>query len=249
MISGKLAHPLAFLVMAAAALPASAQSGGDCMVTNLDRAKSAFTITNPSPNAVNQQCFITVVPKDQAAAPGAPGAPLVEGNYVISLSGGGGGGGGGGSAGDGAPGAPAPQSQTTQYLAPGTYRVTIGAGGMGGLGCTADTGGQHGWDGNPTSVSNAHSGQHVAGFPRAEYWVATAPGVAPASASVGATAPRRQQTSAAAGSGVPQPVRGAAAGEVVAADFGLGGSGGRGGQTCNNGATGMPGFISIRPAS
>jgi hypothetical protein len=248
MKSGKLAHPLAFLVLAAAALPASAQSGGDCMVTNFDRAKNAFTIASPSPNAVNQQCFIHVVPKGEAgaAAPGTPGSQLVEGNYVISLSGGGGGGGGGGSSGDGAPGAPAPQSQTTQHLAPGTYRVTIGAGGMGGMGCTAEMGGQHGWDGNPTSLSNAHTNQHIAGFPRAEYWVATAPGIA--SASVGSTAPVRERTSAAAGSGIRQPVRSAAPGDVMAADFGNGGRGGRGGQVCAHGVPGEPGFISIRPA-
>src|SRR5687768_11328439 len=97
---GKLA---ASLLLAAAALPSYAQSGGDCTISNYDAATNSFTVKNASPNDINQQCFIWVVERDHpdGSASIAPGKALFEGNYRISLSGGGGGGGGGGGIGDG----------------------------------------------------------------------------------------------------------------------------------------------------
>src|SRR5688572_24569635 len=86
-------------VALAAAIPAFAQNTTDswCGVTNYDRSQNAYTIVRATPNALNQQCFVTVVPKSEW--PGGPndlaGSRLVEGNYDIGLSGGGGGGGGG----------------------------------------------------------------------------------------------------------------------------------------------------------
>jgi hypothetical protein len=168
----------------AAALPAVAQNTTDarCGTTNFDGGRGVFTIVNPTPGMANQQCFITVVPKDSwtGGAPVLASSQLVEGNYEISLSGGGGGGGGGGPGADsdrdraagvgggGEGGGNAPPVTMVRYLTPGVYRLTIGAGGPGGA-----PGGGHGGDGAPTSLSNAHSGDTLAGFAGAEAWEGT----------------------------------------------------------------------------
>jgi hypothetical protein len=175
----------------AAAIPAFAQNTTDsrCGTTNFDRNQNMFTIANPTSGTANQQCFITVVPKGSwtGGNPDLASSQLVEGNYEIALSGGGGGGGGGaggdaehkrtgGGGGDGGNGGSAAAAVTTvRYLQPGVYRLTIGSGGQGG----ASDGGR-GADGAPTSLSNAHSGDTVAGFSRAESWDGSYPLVAQA---------------------------------------------------------------------
>jgi hypothetical protein len=165
----------------AAAIPAFAQNTTDshCGTTNFDRNQNMFTIANPNPGTANHQCFITVIPKESwsGGTPDLASSQLVEGNYEVTLSGGGGGGGGGGGAdreterartargtgGEGGGGAVA--VTTVRYLKPGVYRLTIGSGGQGG----APNGGRGG-DGAPTSLSNAYSGETVAGFSGAESW-------------------------------------------------------------------------------
>lgn len=162
---------LALIFLTCAAGSAFAQDGSpNCVVTNFDQGKDMFTIMGAAPNAVNQQCFLTVhpagsVPADRSAR------HFVEGRYEIVLSGGGGGGGGGSAEhGGGGGGAGALPARTVQYLNPGVYRLTIGRGGQGGHAClTASNGGRAG-DGNPTSISEAYSGTTIAGFSRAEYW-------------------------------------------------------------------------------
>jgi hypothetical protein len=153
-----------------AAIPAFAQNTTDsrCGTTNYDSSRNTFTIMHATPATPNQQCFVTVVSKDSwtGGTPNLATSQMVEGNYEISLSGGGGGGGGGADrAGAGGGGAGAVPFVTTQYLSPGVYRLTVGAGGWSG---TANGG--NGGDGAPTSLSNATTGQLIAGFPGAETW-------------------------------------------------------------------------------
>jgi hypothetical protein len=171
----------------AAAIPAFAQNTTEsrCGETNYDRSTNSYTIVRPMAGVLNQQCFITVVPKSEwtGGSPDMANSRFVEGNYNVALSGGGGGGAGGAdgsgqrnastAGGDGGDGALA--FNGIRYFKPGVYRVTIGAGGLGG---------EHalrGIDGAPTSVSDASTGQTIAGFPRAEYWDGTYPQRASAS--------------------------------------------------------------------
>ena len=82
---------LAFVILACTGTAAFAQDGSpNCVLTNYDSAQNAFTVINPAPNALNQQCFLTIHPV--GAAPSGPGKQFVEGSYEILLSGGGGGG-------------------------------------------------------------------------------------------------------------------------------------------------------------
>jgi hypothetical protein len=160
----------------AAAVPALAQNTTDsqCGMTNFDRERNFYTIVTRAPATLTEQCFITVVPRDSwsGGAPDLARSRFVEGNYDVVLSGAGGGGGGGVAREDGSgyDGADAIPDRRTVYLAPGVYRVTIGAGGHGGSpSLTADQAGR-GADGGPTSLSDAHSGRTVAGYPGAEAW-------------------------------------------------------------------------------
>ena len=185
--SGKLA--LIFLTCSSASMSSVfAQDGSpNCVLTNFDSSRNVFTVINPAPNALNQQCFLTIHPA--GAATSGPGAQFVEGSYEILLSGGGGGGGGGGGSEGwhirglgGQGGAGAVPVRTTTNLAPGVYRLTLGTGGRGGGSCvmTKETAtqvsyvepstGLRGFDGNPTGLSEAYSGRTIAGFPRAESW-------------------------------------------------------------------------------
>jgi hypothetical protein len=177
----KTAQMTLMVLALAAAIPAFAQNTTDsqCGVTNYDRNQNTYTIVNPMPGAMNQQCFVTVVPKSEWL--GGPndlaGSRLIEGNYNVSLSGGGGGGGGGADGGTrrntttdgGQGGAGALAFNGSRYLSPGVYRLTIGAGGLGGVHAA------RGIDGAPSSISNAHTGETVAGYPRAEYFDGTYP--------------------------------------------------------------------------
>lgn len=166
---------LALLCLAVTAAPAFAQNAlPQCGSANFDQSRNMFTVISPAAGAVNQQCLVTVYPSgsvpDQSRQYPAP--YLVEGNYIVELSGGGGGGGGGasrdqrgGSGGSGGGGASAAPSRTVQFLSPGVYKLTIGTGGEGGR---PDGGRTE--DGNPTSLTNANTGQLVAGFPGADVW-------------------------------------------------------------------------------
>jgi hypothetical protein len=196
---------LALLCMAVASVPAVAQNATDsrCGTTNYDSSRNIFTITNPTLGTATQQCFITVVPKQSwtGGVPDMASSQLVEGNYEITLSGAGGGGGGGGGserehgrteAGTGGGGGYSAVPVTTvRYLNPGVYRMTIGAGGQGGMagpnGERVARSGGRGVDGAPTSLSNANTGETVAGFSGAQNWDGTYPLVAQAYAGAPAT--------------------------------------------------------------
>jgi len=147
-----------------------AQDSPQCESANFDQGRNIFTVVNAASGAVNQQCFLTVQPS------GAAGR-YTEGNYEIVLSGGGGGGGGGGtgddrsSGGGGQGGAGAVPARTNTYLKPGVYRLTMGTGGQGGYAAGSESRGGNAGNGNPTGMSEAYSGQTIAGFPRAEQWV------------------------------------------------------------------------------
>ena len=154
---------------------AFAQDSPQCESANLDQGRGIFTVLNPAPGAVNQQCFLTVQPAGAAAR-------YPEGNYEILLSGGGGGGGGGGtgddrsSGGGGQGGAGAVPARTQTYLKPGVYRLTMGTGGQGGHSADLQHHGGNAMDGNPTGIAQAHTGQTIAGFPQAERWAAQSRG-------------------------------------------------------------------------
>jgi len=169
----KTAKLTLMLLACAAAVPALAQNTTDsrCGMTNYDSSRNIFAIVNPTPGTANQQCFITVVPKQSwtGGVPNLSTSQLVEGNYEVTLSGGGGGGGGGAErVGGGGGGAGAVPFTTVRYLQPGIYRLTIGSGGQGGA-----SNGRDGKDGAPTSLSNASSGETLAGFSGAESWAGT----------------------------------------------------------------------------
>ncbi|MBU3900872.1 MAG: hypothetical protein KJ614_18480 [Gammaproteobacteria bacterium] len=161
---------LALLCLAATSATAFAQTPAPaCGAANFDQTRQVFTVMNPVAQTVNQQCFLTVYAKGTAPEQSRqlPMFYPTEGSYIIELSGGGGGGGGGAinDQGGGGGGAGAAPSRTTQYLAPGVYKLTLGAGGVGGGangGITAA--------GNPTSLTMASSGALIAGFPGADVW-------------------------------------------------------------------------------
>jgi len=172
---------LALVVLATASVPALAQDRTpECATTNFDSTQNFYTVKNAPPGTVNQQCFLTVLPKDGPDSdPNFPRLShypvpqIMEGTYEILLSGGGGGGGGGGlfeSAGGGAGAAPL---KVTRYLSPGVYRLAIGTGGEGGRAGVLV--GERGGEGNPTSISNAYSGETIAGFPGAEVYAGRPP--------------------------------------------------------------------------
>lgn len=160
----------ALLLVASTAVPAAAQNAlAKCGSTNFDEIRKIFTVVNPAPGTVNQQCLFTVHKKSEMPKRGGftSTSMLPEGNYAIELSGGGGGGGGGAvrDQGGGGGGAGAAPSHVIRYLAPGTYKMTIGTGGSGG---SANGGGTE--SGNPTSLTNVDSGLLVAGFQGADTW-------------------------------------------------------------------------------
>ena len=157
-------------VLTCATTSVFAQDAPQCESANLDQGRNIFTVVNPASGAVNQQCFLTVQPS------GAAGR-YTEGNYEILLSGGGGGGGGGGASNDnrssgsgGQGGAGAVPSRTNTYLKPGVYRLTMGTGGLGGSASGSQGSGGNAGNGNPTGMVEAHTGETIAGYPRAEQW-------------------------------------------------------------------------------
>jgi hypothetical protein len=226
---------LALIIVGCTAIPAFAQDGSlQCEVTNFDRNRGLFTITNPDPRSLNQQCFLTVVSKDEwsGGLPDFSSSQLVEGNYEISASGGGGGGGGAAPESRGYDGADAIPFKHTRYLSPGVYRLTIGSGGQGGPGCVTEDRGGRGGDGAPTSLSEAYSGQTIAGYPRAESWDGTYP------QSYRVASGRRAPGDGAAADGNMTPA--ARSGEL-----GGGGRGASGTGSCEVGTQGGNGFIRL----
>jgi hypothetical protein len=161
---------LAMILLSCAAAPVFAQGVlPQCEISNFDAARGLFTISGTDPNMVNQQCLLTVNPKQTSAA-GAqfPATYFVEGEFNIEISAGGGGGGAGATLnqGGGGGGAGAKLTKTTNYLAAGVYKLTIGAGGVGGNAPT----GALATDGNPSSLTRYSTGELVAGFAGADLW-------------------------------------------------------------------------------
>ena len=161
---------LALLCLAVTSAPAFAQNlVAPCGPANFDQSRNVFTAVNPAPDSVNQQCLLTIYPRGTASDQTRqyPAFYPTEGSYIIELSGGGGGGGGGAAKdqGGGGGGAGAAPSRSVQYLNPGVYKLTIGTGGDGG---SANGGLTEA--GNPTSLTNANTGELIAGFPGADVW-------------------------------------------------------------------------------
>jgi hypothetical protein len=168
----KTARMTLMCLAVAAAMPAFAQNTTDsrCGATNYDRSRDMYTIVRPNSNALNQQCFITVVPKSQwqGGSNDPSSSQFIEGNYQITLSGAAGGGGAGGTGGAGSGAQDSNTSTVSRYLTPGVYRVTLGGGGMGGTAAKGNAVGSV--EGAPTSLSNARTGETIAGYPGAENW-------------------------------------------------------------------------------
>ncbi len=160
------------IVVAATQLP-------NCFNSNFSSPEQLFTIKAASEKTVNQQCILTVVPRGANTA----GQQLAAGTYLVSASDGGGGGAGGTmhdnvkfpgvnhGGGGGGGGAGALEKQAKVNLTEGTYRVTIGAGGLGGSACSGAPnhfGGGPGWLGSPTNVVRIATGEVLLGAPGAE---------------------------------------------------------------------------------
>ena len=169
-----------------------------CAAANFDSARQLFTMNQDntslsfdhplSSQLSNQQCLLTVLPRAQAArlrmadgrrGPGPNGASeLLEGRYLVYLSNGGDGGSGGSArpvggigGGGGGGGAGAVQVRQEVVLTPGTYKLTLGAGGPGGQACRGTFGGGPGWAGSPTSITRVSDGLTIAGAVDADKWV------------------------------------------------------------------------------
>jgi hypothetical protein len=220
----------------AAANSAFAQNTPDsnCGTTNFDRSRNAFTVINAAPGTSNQQCFITVVPKQQwtGGMPDPTTSRFIEGNYEVELSGGGGGGGGAArrvSANDGDNAVPI---KRTRYLSPGVYRMTLGAGGQGGQSCLTRSEGGNGQDGAPTNLSAANNGQTVLGYARAESWDRR-------------TAQPYQVAGTMRNRSDDASERGSVMRTANVGQFGGGGRGADGGERCENAGAGGNGFVRL----
>ena len=152
--------------------PVAATELPDCFKSTYDAQLDLFTVKNTAKDIVNQQCVLTVGPRGGATTP----SRLSAGSYMVSLANGGGGGAGGtqqrgsrGGAGGG--GAGAREVVTRVDLAEGSYRLTIGAGGPGGLACVFAPyymGGGPGWLGSPSNIVRIATGAVMAGTPGAD---------------------------------------------------------------------------------
>ncbi|MBI3094702.1 MAG: hypothetical protein HYY97_07495 [Rhodocyclales bacterium] len=145
----------------------------NCFDTNYDKERGIFTMRNEVAGAVNQQCLLIVHASNDAAS----ASQLVAGRYTAYLANGGGGGAGGTlqgrpridggkvGGGGGGGGAGAMETQTPVVLSPGTYKLTLGAGGPGGTACMpgAGFGGGPGWVGSPSNMIRVASGELVMG--------------------------------------------------------------------------------------
>ncbi|MDZ4252445.1 MAG: hypothetical protein U1A72_07705 [Sulfuritalea sp.] len=150
----------------------------NCFDTNYDRERGIFTMKNEVAGAVNQQCLLIV----HASNDPASASQLVAGRYTAYLANGGGGGAGGtlqgrpridggkSGGGGGGGGAGAMETQAQVVLSPGTYKLTLGAGGPGGTACMpgAGFGGGPGWVGSPSNMIRVATGALVMGTAGAE---------------------------------------------------------------------------------
>ncbi len=145
----------------------------DCLVSNYDSARHLFTMKNAPPGQVNQQCLLTVHAQGPASA-----TRVTAGRYLINLSDGGDGGAGGtlqnvhGGGGGGGGGAGARELQKSVYLSAGVYKLTLGAGGLGGNACIPTPNfifaGGPGWLGSPSSLVRVDTGEVLIGKPGAD---------------------------------------------------------------------------------
>jgi hypothetical protein len=129
----------ALILLGSLSLPVSAQnSPPDCMA-NYDRDRDIFTVLNPMPGEITQQCLLTVLPGSRslyhAMRLSRPAPQFTEGTYAITLQGGGSGLTQEGIAGGASGAAPL---VTNLYLAAGTYRLTLGTGGGTNGACVAN---------------------------------------------------------------------------------------------------------------
>ena len=156
--------------------PVSVSDLPNCFDANYDKERGLFTIRNDAGNPVNQQCLLTVGPRGGVAS----ASRLEAGRYRVYLSNGGGGGAGGtlqsflhGGGGGGGGGAGAAQTEATVDLTQGVYKLTIGAGGPGGLVCLpgAGFGGGPGWAGSPSNMVRIATGELIVGTPGADRYV------------------------------------------------------------------------------
>jgi hypothetical protein len=203
----KTAIRLALLALATSSVSAFAQDVPQCAAL-FDSSANMFTAKDAPAGATNRQCFLTVLPKDGAESLASfprlasyPSPQIQEGTYEILLSGGGGGGGAGGMLDSGGGGAGAVPAQTTQYLTPGIYKLTIGTSGKGG------SNGGNGGDGNPTSVTRAYTNETIAGFSGADRAVGTPAGTSsnPNDGRVDSSGGRGVDNRGAGGAGGHQP--------------------------------------------
>ena len=147
------------------------------MASLYDAQRHLFTLKGAAPDAANQQCLLTVVPRSRTAS----ATSIPAGTYLINLSDGGDGGAGGtlrdtkGGGGGGGGGAGARELQRVVDLTEGVYKLTIGAGGPGGSPCMATPaftfGGGPGWLGSPSSLVRLDTGEVVIGTPGADKYV------------------------------------------------------------------------------
>ena len=238
-------HRMTLIALACVAAPAFAQSALPmCEEANFDRVQGLFTVINPAPNAINQQCFLTVHPRRASASGARSQAPFLrEGNYLIEVSGGGGGGSAGAirDGGGGGGGAGALSSKSMGYLAPGVYKLTIGTGGQAIATAMANGSDSVFGDGNPTSLTRASSGELVAGFAGADRWTGRTTLLATPGAggdmggsrggSGGDSGPgveEKAQDGGKQAANVPSVGPGRAGGEVTGAQANAGGGGGAG---------------------
>ena len=225
---------LMFLACAAATSALAQENLPQCGSANFNQTQNAFTIANSPAGAVNQQCFITVVSKQEwtGGMPNPTTSRFIEGNYEVELSGGGGGGGGATptvGAGDGDSAIPI---KRTRYLSPGVYRMTIGAAGQGGQSCQSSRSGARGGDGAPTSMSAANSGQTVLGFANAESWDRN-------------TAQSNRFAASGRGRGDDTAGRGSMVRTGMSGQYGGGGRGADGNGRCEMAGQGGNGFIRL----
>lgn len=178
--------------------PAFAQALPPCSASNYDAGRDLFTPDKNNSSIdfdhpvgsqlVNQQCLLTVVPRDGSERPRSDSGSqtrkvlssngtVAEGRYVVFLSNGGDGGSGGSArpeggigGGGGGGGAGAAQVRQEILLTPGVYKLTLGAGGPGGRACRGTFGGSPGWGGSPTNMVRLSDGQTVAGAAGADTW-------------------------------------------------------------------------------
>jgi hypothetical protein len=270
-----------------AAPPVSKSDLPNCFDTNYDKERGLFTIKGDAikgdvSKTVNQQCLLTVGRRGGAAS----SSQLAAGRYRVYLANGGGGGAGGtlevvpggatgatGGGGGGGGGAGSKETQATVNLTEGVYKLTLGAGGPGGMACmpSAGFGGGPGWVGSPSNMIRVATGEVIAGTPGADAYVRPSraqnermtgkmdahggSGVGQASGGEGAVGATRTTVAVAAEAGEGKRTSagvetGGTAGSVSAGDKSSGAGGGGGSTSVAHGGGGggeSPGHTEVAP--